>query len=330
MKPDGLLTILLLSCLAASPLGAQETAQAEIDAINKESGLDLTADETDNFIWALGIPAGKARPIQQAAERAFAVWKEISGIQDYEPMWGRRKALMAVLRDRTEYRKFVGWFGKRYKPYDGFENTAGNVSYWPQPVPRVTGMIHLKPLSYQNLENAAAHVVGHLVAMRQDYNNNFLPPWFEEGMGSYLEVRATRRGNCYCFTGGYANRAKQMEKLTNISWPDWKGLVANMVRGREDKAMRLIIPMALDELSAEEMGKAWSVIDYMVTENPGKFIKFIGEMKSRWPSAIVFGNTEGKEKAQAEALQHIWGLTWDELDAKWRDYVRAKYRPPPK
>jgi len=195
-----------------------------------------------------------------------------------------------------------------------------------QPAPRVMACMHLKPLDIKGLTYMAAHQVGHLCMQRFEYHNRPCPPWLEEGLATYLEARALKKTNTYCFSGGYGDTAASTDKLTNLSWAKWKQMIAVRAKGKSDKHIKSILPMRLNELSVAEIGKAWSIIDFMVQTNSKGFMKFMSTIKKKWPRSFDGEFSPEKEKAQATALKTSFNLTWQELDDQWRQYVRKSYR----
>ena len=59
---------------------AQDYA-AEVQEISEKSGVKLELEESDSFVWALGINKAQARPAIQAAEAGFKIFKEIAGLE---------------------------------------------------------------------------------------------------------------------------------------------------------------------------------------------------------------------------------------------------------
>lgn len=325
------LRLVFLFC-AASTVHAQGTeAEAEVREIAEKTGLNLSCEESESFIWALAINKAQAQNLIKVGESALKVFMESAQVKSWEELWGpasggTKKALMIILANEPQYKKALNFYEEKYKPYKGFAEQAGRVLYWPQPNPRVCSLMHLKPTTLDGMKNVVAHEVGHLCALRFKFHRNFVPAWFEEGVACWLEAKVVGKSNCFCFSGGYGDSATRVDKITDIEWPKWKIAVSGMAKKKADKALRQIIPMSMTELSADEMSKAWSLIDYMVKQDPAKFANFMVLMKRYWPAKIVFEHTDEKFKAQETAIKEAFGVELDELDQKWREWVIANYK----
>ena len=323
------LCLLMLASGWACAQEGKSPAVEEVEAIAKAIGARVNAYESENFIWALGMGRAPPNAIVKTGEKAFKIWKGLSGVKDWKEMWGRRKALIFVGKSRKQYRAFIKHYAKTHAgPYlwDGFESYYKRLRYCSQPVPRVMGAMHLKPADAKGLRNTAAHVIGHLCIQRFKYHNRPLPPWLEEGFATYLEARTLGYTQCYCFTGGYGDTAANTDKLTNLKWNKWKQLIATRARKRADKQIDKILPLRMNQLTAEDIGKSWSIIDFLITRDKGRFISFLRSMKRQWPNVYDGEFSPAKERAQALALKETFDWSWRQLDDEWRAYVRQSYR----
>lgn len=330
LLPIGVAMMAMIFSAASQAPGQSDAYRQEVQEVAKGTRAKLRFFESPNMIWALACSEAEARPIIAGVEKGFDIWKEISGVERWEQMWGPKKALFVVLKNRLQYRNFLKYYAKRYadSPYLQwpFAETAGRVAYWPQPMPRPFAAMHLKPATIKNLTNTAVHVLGHLCMMRYKFNNYPIPPWLEEGFGCYLEARVLKRNNCYCFSGGYGDQAGRLDKLTDIEWKKWKQVVAGMVSSRSDKVMEQILPMRMNDLSAAEMGKAWSVIDFLVQKDNKKFVEWIAAWKRYWPRTYDLAYSPAKGEAQEKALKEVYGMSFADLDTQWRQWVSGGMR----
>ncbi len=315
---------LVLWC-ACSWLQGQD-AKDEATEIATKTGLVLESQESDHFVFLWGVPRAAGQPSLLAAEAAWSEFSKMSSVTDAGLLFGSRKPLIALFAAKTGYDKFADWYDAKFTPYPGFAENVKRAVFWPQPTPRIATFTHLKPNTPESARNIIAHEVGHLLVMRWKYHNNFLPPWFEEGFACWLEAKTLGRNNCYCFSGGYGDRATRLDKINDIEWPRWKSSVAQQVRGKSDKALRTIVPMPLSDLAAPEMGKAWSIVDYMASQGGDKLLLFIEKFKAHWPKEIVFEHNAAKAAAQEQALQDVFGKDFDSFDAAWREWVLKNYK----
>ena len=298
--------------------------KAEFEEIRASTKLRLWFHESENFVWASGLNAAQTRPCVRAAEKAFSIWKDITGTESWREMWGRKKCLVLVGKNKGEYRKLIRWYGRKHDPYPGFQQAAIPNNYFPNQNKRVAFFMHSRPLDVKTLPYVAAHEVGHLCVWRFSWNQYFVPPWLEEGMGLYLEAKTFNRTRCFCFGGAYGDASGSAEKLFDIAWGKWKETVRKMVRKRSDKQMKTILRLRHNQIGAAEAGKSWSVIDFMVQRDKKKFTRFMRQMKAYWPQkgAPRPDFRPEKQKAQERALKDGFDWTFDELDTEWRAWAK--------
>lgn len=322
------LLLLLVTTLLGGLTHAQDY-QAEVDEIAKATKQKLTMIESDNFVFVTGLNKTQTKPIVKAAEKAFDIWKDISGTT-WRDMWGRKKAYMFVAKNKPQYRKLLKWYEKKYAPYPGFAQGAGPHNYFPISLPRPSAFMHAKPLSVKRLPMVAAHEVGHLVVWRYKWTGYFVPPWLEECMGIYLEARTFKRTQCYCFGGSYGDSSGSKEELTDIEWKKWKSQIQKLVRKRSDKDMKAILRLRHSQLGASEVGKGWSVIDFLVQKDKAAFAKFMRGVKSYWPKTVQPKPEYSKLKGEAQdkAMKAAFGWSMEEMDKEWRAWAKKGMKKP--
>lgn len=328
MPARSAMTVALL-LLTGLPLCAQKDAAEEVAEIAKGVSSKLVPYESEHFIWALCMAPARARPMIAGAEKAYDEVARVFGVEEMGELWGRRKALMVACKNKVQYRRLVEFYAEKYAgPYlwEGFGRYVARRPYWPQPVPRVTGMMHLKPADMKDLQQTAVHLVGHLGIMRYKFHNNHIPPWLEEGFACWLEAKIMGNNNRFCFTGGYGDVAKEIDKFTNIKWLAWKKRVKLRSMRGLDKTMENLIPLRLNQLTADDIGKAWSVVDFMISRENGRFARFVELMKAGWPKTYEAEYLPSKGEAQERALKNVLDMTWEDLDREWLKYVRTAYR----
>lgn len=314
------IAVVLIACAVVS---AQDY-KAEFEEIKEATKLKLRFQESESFVWVSGLGSAQLKPCVKAAEKAFSIWKDITGTATWSEMWGRKKCLVLVGKNKGQYRKMLRWYARKHDPYPGFLQAATPNNYFPNQNKRVAFFMHAMPLDVKTLPYVAAHEVGHLCVWRFRWNQYFVPPWLEEGMGLYLEARTFNRTRCYCFGGTYGDASGSAEKLFDIEWRKWKETVKRMVRKRSDKEMKSILRLRHNQIGAAEAGKSWSVIDFMIKKDKRAFTRFMRQLKYHWPQT---GGprpeyTPEKQKAQERALKDGFDWTFDELDKEWRDWAK--------
>lgn len=144
-----------------------------------------------------------------------------------------------------------------------------------------------------DVEKIIAHELSHLVVgkVTESPLASALPRWLDEGLAMYAEGELPAR-NLLAL-----RRALSEDKL--ISVRSLSSYVGD--------------PEKVDLFYAE----AYSLIEFLLAE--------YGKEKMR-EFLVQFANGATQE----EALERVYGLSIDELDAKWRRYLRKKYGPSPR
>lgn len=140
------------------------------------------------------------------------------------------------------------------------------------------------------------------------------PPWFSEALAFYftINIKGTLLTKCIEWKGTGSLRGR---KLDNIR--DWPHVLREWVRTGEDPLIDTVVKSSLAQLTPEKTIKAWSIVDFLLTEYPDR-------MKELF---LEFGADERRGALQSgiPAIKKVLGLTLDELDERWRHYVMKTY-----
>ncbi len=306
------------------PAPANPKLKREVDSLSAAVGQPLTVVEGKYFDFAATLTPADVNVLMDVADKCFAEWTRITGVEKAERMFDGQKCLIVVCKSSQQYKLVGPWYEKTY-PDGGAQPAMQSVTYFPFPYPRCMIAMHLKPADVNGLKNNVAHEIGHMLIYRHDFNYNFSPVWLTEGFGSWLEGKVLGLTNCYCSSGGYGDHAAALEKMSNLEWAKWKAGLKASVKARQDKNLSQIIPMQLSDMSTAEVGKAWSVVDYMVSTDAAKFTKWLSLVKKHWPQPPKYEWYPAKGEAQKKALQEAWGIDINALDDAWRTYVDTRY-----
>ncbi len=147
--------------------------------------------------------------------------------------------------------------------------------------------------SASDVEETIAHEISHLVVGKAVENPlaSPLPRWLDEGLAMYAQGELPAR-NALAL-----EEALREDKL--ISVRSLSGYVGE--------------PEKVDLFYAE----AYSLVEFLLKEYGRDKMR---ELLSEFASGAT----------QEEALKKVYGLSVDELDARWREYLRGKSRPSPR
>jgi hypothetical protein len=180
---------------------------------------------------------------------------------------------------------------------------------------------HLKPFDVHMVRQVVIHETGHVVARAFKYDYNFGPEWFEEGMAAYMEARITGITDCYCFRGGYGGAGVDGDKMSKLKWDMWKASVK--AEAKSTKSLAALVKIRMNDLTSQDVGKAWSMIDYMVRTDPKKVGQWIAAMRRAWPKDKTNEWLPGKGVAQENAFKEVFDKDFAGMDAAWAEFVKS-------
>jgi hypothetical protein len=305
------------------PAVSQDYAE-EVKELGQSTALRFAFHESTNFVWASSVPATHTTPAIKAGEEAFAYWNKLTGLDSRRDTMGDRKVLVIITRNGMEYKKVLEWYERTHKPFTtdfAKANAVGDFMIYPNRRPTI--FVHAVPLLARQLPNAAAHLIAHMCLHRYKFNQKQIPPWLDEGFACYVEAQVMGHNNIFCFHSVYERASNPDPKATlfDIKFPKWKTLVRDMVKKREDRALRAILPLRLNGLTGEDVGKAWSLVEFLLKKDEKAFLPFLRTIKQHWPDTFDFPFTPGEQAAQERSLKEIYSTTLDELDDAWRKWV---------
>lgn len=102
-----------LSAALSSPQDAK--AKVEVKSMSKKLGKKLRFVETKNFTWASSMSAGKTKIVSAGAEKAYKIFADHAGINEWAKMWGNQKCMAILVPAKRDYIRFNKWFAENYK-----------------------------------------------------------------------------------------------------------------------------------------------------------------------------------------------------------------------
>ncbi len=156
------------------------------------------------------------------------------------------------------------------------------------------------------LHQAVVHQVTHcLLSNVWDgvWPGNIKCGWLDEGLAHAYEIVLFGGARHYCYI--------ESDTILDMKFGVWESEVRAAVD--RDEAPSFLKVSALDtiELEPGDQPFAWSYVDFVLREFPGKLGPLARELKARRPLK--------------EALEAVLGLTPFEFEERWKAFVRAKY-----
>ena len=134
--------------------------------------------------------------------------------------------------------------------------------------------------------------------------------WLYEGLAHFHEIRQFGQVRVYC-------GQEQVDEVRHWRSPHWESNVKKAVMAGEEVAFPNVINRNVTSLSIKDRQFAWSYVDYLMWENPGKMDEFLTALK-------------GPRLKTRDALKQAYGLTMGQLQDGWKEFVMAEYRVKPR
>ena len=135
--------------------------------------------------------------------------------------------------------------------------------------------------------------------------------WLHEGLAYHFTKTMLGTALCHCTdlagTGGGGEKNYQNPE-------DWPLVLRTWVRESKDPNILEVFKCHhLSELSGAETVKAWSLVDFLVTEHRERFIDFLSKIRGQ--------RMDDDEKT----LKDVFGWTLEDFDLRWRTYAKSSY-----
>ncbi|MCU0725012.1 MAG: hypothetical protein MUE73_04355 [Planctomycetes bacterium] len=261
----------------------------------------------------LKILADAAEATYRQFGSVFAVDPRDNLVEGREEDEGNPRCLVLYTKKALDYVRFVDWMMERY-PQDMPASRANLMKqqkgfYFVYPGCYVAG--YQFPNTFQQVRASIVHKLSHVLLQRVFYTGNWWPWWLIEGLGTWQEIALLGQCDTYCITDqGYGVQGGDpAQKWAGLS--RWKEVVKSMVTGLTDPSLIELSKKGLNELDFRDLAKCWSLCEWLIAQNRDKFVRLVQELKA--------------QKSIVEATEGAFGISPEQLDKQWRDYVRANY-----
>jgi len=273
---------------------------------------------TPHFDVLHEVPAPLATQTAEGLEKAYAVLRRVLAPQDDElpETIAERMRIVLVLK-APAYARFAEWFGSRNKieaQQPGWSKAVQRqpAFWWVDPEPAV-GVYQFPNIDKTVISNAV-HNAGLVLLTRYKMNFRFPSPWLREGFAYLLEMEAL--GYSLTFTLGRGGGTNQGGGDTAPPWAEsakWKEALKAAVAAGTDPPLKRMGTLQMEALGYPELVKAWSVVDYLLRWDKARFKAFVDAAKV------------GRDAPEEDALVLATGLSYRQLDERWRAWVSAGF-----
>jgi hypothetical protein len=290
-----------------APNGAAASAETQAE---KSAGVKTKKRESEHFLVEsphLGDP--QMGLILQHAEHTYAMFHKLFAQRE---LFGGQKMDLLVLKDKAQHDHWIDAVFKgnaaEMKLYHECRGSGG--------FPIVEIYQETAPDSL--LYDWAIHYVTQ--ALMGIWTGEHYC-WIVEGMALHFckMMKDTALIHCVDLAG-----TSPRNKGKNYSDPtDWPVICRVWVREGKDPDMTAIMKRTnFGEFDGADSVKSWSMIEFLLGQHRDKFVEFLMTLKdlaSEKNSKVVEG---GIVEA---ALKKVWGWTINDLDYRWKQYVKVAY-----
>jgi hypothetical protein len=282
--------------IAKAPQGTDSTAESDVE---KALGVKTKKRESGHFVIESPHMSGPDMiSIMQHVEHAYAMYHKIFGQED---LFGGRKMTHVILKDKPQHERYIDAFRKgSAAEIDLSKKSTGSMGF-----PRSEQNQETRPI--ESVRDMAVHST---IQMLSNLYTKGEHHWLHEGTSYHFTRLMLDTAATYCVDlagTSPANRGKDYKDPD-----DWPIVCKVWVRENKDPDMLAILKCTnVQELDGAETVKAWSLIEFLITEHRERFIKLCSAL----------GSGTDVEKAFKEVFE--WSV--EDLDRRWKTYVKASY-----
>lgn len=204
--------------------------------------------------------------------------------------------------------------------------------YWWDPVP--TSVVRRAHRSVDHLVGHSYHHWGHLMTNSLNYAGTLLPPWFDEGLASLIELRTHGVNEVFCIGEDFpptegGTVAKSRKLRVTIAKDVRAGRFRDAVqRGLEDQTVisfDKLCALEFNQLSLLDIAASMTIVEWLESQE-GALPRFHAALRESQPKAPTRVITEARERLAAydTAFQAACGLPWRGADQAWREWASAR------
>ncbi|MCK6479512.1 MAG: hypothetical protein HUU06_05585 [Planctomycetaceae bacterium] len=289
------------------------------DALAEAAGVPLTVARSERFSVATVYPQADTDQVLKDAEKAYAEFSGLFGVKPEDRLFDdpfnrkRRPLTIVILEKDSQYQKFLEGLlrihedlRKVLRPERVELMKTQKGFYLVDPDCWIVG--YQFPFPKEQTRHTVVHKLSHVMLLRWHFKGASWPNWWiVEGLGEVQEINAFGSCQVFCITTGYGEPAADGKWIGE----SWKAEAKRLVASSGDLRFRDLVTRSLNDLSPHDLVKSWSLVHYLLSLDREKFAKLVLLLKDRMPAS--------------EAVPQVYGASLDDIDARWRDFVRKTY-----
>jgi tetratricopeptide (TPR) repeat protein len=283
--------------IAKAPQGSVLTAETETE---KGLGIRMKKREGPHIvIESPHLSDPDMISLVQHCEHAYAMYHKIFGQED---LFGGRKMTHVILKDKSQHERYVDVFrkGGSAAEVELSKKSTGSMGF-----PRSEQYQDTRPI--EGVQDMAVHstvqMMSNLFAKGEHH-------WLHEGTSYHFTRLMKDSASTYCVD--LAGTSPQNRGKNYQDSDDWPIVCKVWVRENKDPEILAILKCTnVQEMDGAETVKAWSLIEFLITEHREKFVALCKSI--------------GSDVDVEKALKEIFDWSVEDLDRRWKSYVKSSY-----
>ncbi len=283
--------------IAKAPQGTASSAASELEPA---LGIKLKRREAGHIVLeSPHLSDADLVSLVQHCEHAYAMYHKIFGQED---LFGGLKMTHVILKDKVQHERYIDAFQKGRSPQEIelSKKATGSMGF-----PRSEQYQDTRPI--ESIQDMAVHstvqMLSNLLARGEHH-------WLHEGTSYHFTRLMKDTAATYCVD--LAGTSPQNRGKNYQDPDDWPVVCKVWVREDKDPEMLAILKCTnVQELDGAETVKAWSLVEFLITEHRDKFIEV----------CKALGQGADVEKA----FKQVFDWSVETLDRRWKAYVKASY-----
>ena len=285
--------------IGKAPSGAADPGPTEVE---RTLGQQHAKRASEHFLLeSPHLKDAELGGLVQHAEHAYAMYHRIVG--ESADLFGGSKMNQILLKDKPQHLKYVDLYYKETSPAQKelAKKSQGHMGF-----PQVE--IYQDKAPMPTLEDWVVHATAQALSHIHVGGKHL---WIHEGTAYYFTklMKDTAHSSCVDLAGTSpgSGEAKNLQDPNN-----WTVILKVWVReGKDSNIDKVVKCTSLADFAGPDSVKAWSLVEFLLAEHHDKFLELCQALKKG-------ANIE-------EALKAVWGWSTNDLDQRWKQYVRNSY-----
>ena len=284
--------------------GAASGGAESSTATDNESkvGVSVTKRVSDHFaVESSTYDQARLESLTKIAEATFAMYHRLMNLEKDANVLGPSKPAMIYYKVKAEHERFIDAYISDARERDEFKKSPG----------AHLGDLHETTNTDQGegvVDDFTVHSSAHSLVGHHTGGGR---PWLSEGMSYVMTFMLLGTADNHC-TGMQDTSIKGGSKNFKEG-AKWRTNIRDMVMEKTDPDMNAVFKADIAQLSGAKTVKGWSICDYLIHDHYDRFLEFIDRLRK-----------DGSDNGE-KALKEVFGWSLEELDDRWRAFVRSTY-----